>query len=183
LDHQKPWGTKQDNHTNKKFVTLFANRIKQELSGVTPGYLDLGCSGGQLVKDFRDLGWLAVGLEGFRTIHSNMAAPTGLSWAERNLFTCDITKPFKITARQLPARVHLVTMWEVLEHIHQNDLPQIFKNILGPLGARRVLRGFPPAHCPTFTTGWICTKLSGRTRNGDAGSVNTTQSWSWSSWD
>ena len=51
----------------------------------------------------------------------------------KNLFTCDITKPFKITTRQQPARFHLVTMWEVLEHIYQNDLPQIFQNILAHL--------------------------------------------------
>lgn len=132
LDHQKPWGTKQDNHTHKKFVTLMANRIHKELPGVTSGYLDLGCSGGQLVKDFRDLGWLAVGLEGsdFSLKHGRANWP---ALGRKNLFTCDITKPFKITARQQPARFHLVTMWEVLEHIHQKDLPQIFQNILAHL--------------------------------------------------
>lgn len=132
LDHQKPWGTKQDNHTNKKFVTLMADWVRRGSPGVTPGYLDLGCSGGQLVKDFRDLGWLAVGLEGsdYSLKHGRANWP---ALGRKNLFTCDITKPFKITARQQPARFHLVTMWEVLEHIHQKDLPQIFQNILAHL--------------------------------------------------
>jgi len=48
---------------------------------------------------------------------------------QQNPFTCDITKPFKITSRQQPAKFHLVTMWEVLEHIPTSDLPPLFDNI------------------------------------------------------
>jgi 2-polyprenyl-3-methyl-5-hydroxy-6-metoxy-1,4-benzoquinol methylase len=109
-----------------------ARRICSESSSGTLGSLDLGCSGGQLVKDFTDLGWMAVGLEGsdFSLKHKRANWP---ALAGKNLFTCDITKPFKITTRQQPARFHLVTMWEVLEHIHPNDLPQLFDNITAHL--------------------------------------------------
>ena len=47
----------------------------------------------------------------------------------RNFSASNITKPFQITSRQQPAKFHLVTMWEVLEHISTNDLPQLFDNI------------------------------------------------------
>ncbi len=127
-DHLNPWGTSRDNSTNKKFVEFMAKRIKAENPNATLGALDLGCSGGQLVKDFSDFGWLAVGLEGsdFSLKHKRANWP---ALAGKNLFTCDITKPFKVTARQQPAKFYLVTMWEVLEHIPTSDLPQLFTNI------------------------------------------------------
>jgi len=132
-DHLHPWGTSRDNSTNKKFVMEMARRILSETApGTVPGVLDLGCSGGQLVRDFRDLGWLAVGLEGsdFSLKHRRANWP---ALAGKNLFTCDVTKPFKVTARAQPAKFHLVTMWEVLEHIPPSDLPQVFDNIVAHL--------------------------------------------------
>ncbi len=128
-DHLNPWGTSRDNSTNKKFVEFMAKRIRTEHPQGSFGSLDLGCSGGQLVKDFTDLGWMAVGLEGsdFSLKHKRANWP---ALAGRNLFTCDVTKPFQIRSREQPAKFHLITMWEVLEHIHPNDLPQLFTNIL-----------------------------------------------------
>lgn len=133
-DHLMPWGTMRDNSTHKKFVDCMARKIQAENPGATLGALDLGCSGGQLVKDFSDLNWLAVGLEGsdFSLKHkrANWAALAG-----KNLFTCDITKPFKITEHGQQAKFHLITMWEVLEHIRENDLKQLFDNIALHLAA------------------------------------------------
>jgi SAM-dependent methyltransferase len=131
-DHLIPWGTSRDNSTNKKFVNFMRNRILRENPQVTLGSLDLGCSGGQLVADFRSFGWLAVGLEGsdFSLKHKRANWP---ALAGKNLFTCDITKPFKLTSRGQPVQFHLVTMWEVLEHIKTDDLPQLFNNIAAHL--------------------------------------------------
>jgi len=131
-DHLIPWGTSRDNSTNKKFVTVMRRRVEREFPGSTCGALDLGCSGGQLVADFRSLGWLAVGLEGsdFSLKHGRANWP---SLAGKNLFTCDVTRPFKITVDGRPAKFHLITMWEVLEHIPTPDLPQLFANIVGHL--------------------------------------------------
>lgn len=131
-DHLIPWGTSRDNSTNKKFVSVMLKRIEREFPGATCGALDLGCSGGQLVADFRSLGWLAVGLEGsdFSLKHGRANWP---ALAGKNLFTCDVAKPFKITVDGQPARFHLITMWEVLEHIPTRDLPQLFDNIVGHL--------------------------------------------------
>jgi len=127
-DHLVPWGTSRDNSTNKKFVTVMRNRILHEHPQATLGALDLGCSGGQMVADFRNLGWLAVGLEGsdFSLKHKRANWPM---LAGKNLFTCDISKPFKLTTHGQPAQFHLITMWEVLEHIQSDKLPQLFDNI------------------------------------------------------
>lgn len=118
----------RDNSTNKKFVISMARRIQTEAGDKPLGALDLGCSGGQLVKDFLDLGWLAVGLEGsdFSLKHKRANWAT---LARKNLFTCDVAKPFKITADGKPAKFNLITMWEVLEHIATPELPQLFANI------------------------------------------------------
>lgn len=131
-DHLIPWGTSRDNSTNKKFVKVMRERIEREFPKATFGALDLGCSGGQLVADFRSLGWLAVGLEGsdFSLKHGRANWP---ALAGGNLFTCDVTKPFKITVNGQPAKFHLITMWEVLEHIPTQNLPQLFDNIVSHL--------------------------------------------------
>jgi hypothetical protein len=128
-DHLIPRGTKADNSTNKKFVQVMGERLTRERPGQEHGLLDLGCSGGQLVKDFSEWGWLAVGLEGSDYSLKHRRA----NWADlagKNLFTCDITKPFQIETKGQPAKFDLITMWEVLEHIPEADLPQLFTNIL-----------------------------------------------------
>ncbi len=131
-DHLVPWGTSRDNSTNKKFVMVMHKRIRREHIQATPAALDLGCSGGQLVADFRALGWLAVGLEGsdYSLKHKRANWP---ELASKNLFTCDIAKPFKLTSHGQLIQFHLVTAWEVLEHIHQNDLPQLFNSVVAQL--------------------------------------------------
>src|SRR5262249_689694 len=56
-DHIVPHGTKYNNSTNRKFVLLMDSLIHSQFSEPHPRFMDLGCSGGQLVKDFRDLSW------------------------------------------------------------------------------------------------------------------------------
>jgi SAM-dependent methyltransferase len=128
-DHLIPWGTMRDNSTNKKFVSAMKARIEREQRKSEYGAMDLGCSGGQLVRDFRDLGWMAVGLEGsdFSLKHGRANWP---ALAGKNLFTCDITKPFQVTSAGKPARFDLITAWEVLEHIPTPDIPMLFTNIV-----------------------------------------------------
>ena len=127
-DHVAPLGTKYDNSTNGKFVLYMSQLIRKQIQAPMFGFMDLGCSGGQLVADFRTLGWLAVGLEGSDYSLKQKRA----NWAHlanKNLFTCDVTKPFEVEYDGKPARFHLITMWEVLEHIRMEDLPQLFENI------------------------------------------------------
>jgi hypothetical protein len=51
---------------------------------------------------------------------------------EKNLFTCDIKEPFEIISVD-KIKFHLITAWEVLEHIHKDDLDNIFLNIISHL--------------------------------------------------
>jgi SAM-dependent methyltransferase len=131
-DHLIPWGTSRDNSTNKKFVAHMATLIGSDNPNAILGALDLGCSGGQLVADYRELGWAAVGLEGsdFSLKHQRANWP---ALAGKNLFTCDVTKPFVVRLNGNPGKFHLVTMWEVLEHIPTGDLSQLFRNIVNHL--------------------------------------------------
>ncbi len=128
LDHLHPAGTAHDNSTNRYFV-LFMNRwVRKQHPGAQPAMLDLGCAGGQLVRDFHDMGWLAVGLEGSNYSQTHRRA----NWPElgnRNLFICDITQPFTLTQAGTPISAHLITAWEVLEHIPPEALPQLLDNI------------------------------------------------------
>ena len=170
-DHLLPWGTMNDNSTNRKFVLFMDDLVRcaqtrssspsahggegrvevsEEFLGEGKGegkqrvqtrqrrpvgyyaFMDLGCSGGQLVKDFKDLGWIAVGLEGsdYSLKHGRANWP---KMAGKNLFTCDITKPFEVLSNQQPVQFDLITAWEVLEHIPPTSLDQLFRNIAGHL--------------------------------------------------
>jgi SAM-dependent methyltransferase len=127
-DHIAPKGTAANNSTNKKFILHMDRKLHAEFGPGTLRCLDLGCSGGQMVKDFLDLRWLAAGLEGSDYSLKRRRA----NWAQlanTHLFTCDITKPFQMTLDGQPARFHLITSWEVMEHIATPDLTPLFNNI------------------------------------------------------
>ena len=81
------------------------------------------------MADFASLGWVAVGLEGSDYSLKHRRA----NWralANRNLFTCDISKPFRLLQNGRDLRFHLVTAWEVLEHIRIEELETVYKNIV-----------------------------------------------------
>lgn len=128
-DHAVPHGTKYNNSTNRKFVLLMHAHFFRRFPASSLYFLDLGCSGGQLVADFASLGWIAVGLEG-----SDYSLKTRrANWrrlANRNLFTCDISKPFQLLGDGVGCQFHLITAWEVLEHIRMDDLDVLFRNIV-----------------------------------------------------
>jgi 2-polyprenyl-3-methyl-5-hydroxy-6-metoxy-1,4-benzoquinol methylase len=127
-DHIVPFGTAANNSTNKKFILHMDQKLRRERQETTLRCLDLGCSGGQMVKDFLDLGWIAAGLEGSDYSLKRRRA----NWAKlasTNLFTCDITKPFQMRLDGRPVKFHLITAWEVMEHIATPDLDALFCNI------------------------------------------------------
>lgn len=124
-DHLIPQGTAHDNNSNCAFVLRIADLIERARPGCPHGILDLGCSGGRLVNDFLRIGWGAVGLEGsdYSLKHQRAFWP---KLAGRNLFTCDITRPFTIS----PAEpFDVITAWDVIEHIHADDLGGLFDNV------------------------------------------------------
>jgi SAM-dependent methyltransferase len=127
-DHLAPKGTAQNNSTNKKFVLHMDELFHREPPDTILRCLDLGCSGGQMVKDFISLRWLGAGLEGSDYSLKRRRAHWA-TLANKNLFTCDITKPFSMQLQGAAVRFHLITAWEVLEHIATPDLPGLFENI------------------------------------------------------
>jgi SAM-dependent methyltransferase len=129
-DHIAPKGTIDNNSTNKKFILYMDAKIRDEFGqNAKLRMMDLGCSGGQTVADFMTLGWGGVGIEGSDASLKQSRA----NWAHlanTNLFTADITKPFLITQDGVPVRFHLITAWEVMEHIAMSDLKTVFQNIV-----------------------------------------------------
>lgn len=136
-DYLMPWGTRRDNSRNKRFneklYRLFADR------GGVLKVLDLGCSGGGFVKDCLDDGCLSVGLEGSDFSKKHRRA----EWATipEYLFTCDVTADFVITAEfgdgRRTLQFDVVTSWELIEHIAEQDLAQLATNVrrhLSPSG-------------------------------------------------
>jgi 2-polyprenyl-3-methyl-5-hydroxy-6-metoxy-1,4-benzoquinol methylase len=129
-DHIAPKGTAVNNSTNKKFVLHMDAFMRRQL-GVqkeTLNFMDLGCSGGQLVADFLKLKWRSVGLEG-SDFSLKFKRANWATLANKNLFTCDITKPYQVLLDRQPARFHLITAWEVMEHIATPDLVIVFQQI------------------------------------------------------
>jgi 2-polyprenyl-3-methyl-5-hydroxy-6-metoxy-1,4-benzoquinol methylase len=131
-DHVFPLGTAQDNTRYPRFIA----RCEEVLDGPIRA-LDLGCAGGGLVLDFLSSGHEAMGLEGSDYPKKNQLFQW--RWLKDRLSTCDITKPFSIsTNRGRQANFDVVSMWEVLEHIEEADLPQLFRNIKYHLSDRGI---------------------------------------------
>lgn len=127
-DHLMPWGTIRDCSINpffnKKLYDLFKNKFIK--------ILDLGCSGGGFIKNCIDDGHLAVGIEGSNYSQKLKRA----HWATLSdlfLFTADITKKFTVELESSDYKKNLlfdiVTLWEVIEHINENDLINVCNNI------------------------------------------------------
>jgi SAM-dependent methyltransferase len=123
-DHKFPRGTKNDNTRLPRFVAA----CEKHFPGQSLCYMDLGCSGGGLVLDFLLRGYAAVGIEGSDFSQKSQRAEWRLL-NQRNLFTADITKPFQVYSQGIPFLSHIISAWEVMEHIHEEDLPQLFKNV------------------------------------------------------
>ena len=123
LDHIIPWGTKNDNSKNIKFVY----KIMKWLEYKDIRVLDIGCSGGGSVKQFSEFGAIAVGVEGsdYSKVHKRAEWGT----IPNQLFTADATHDFTLFIDKKPMLFNLITAWEFIEHIETDDLPQVFKNI------------------------------------------------------
>ncbi|WKZ57783.1 MAG: class I SAM-dependent methyltransferase [Bdellovibrionota bacterium] len=123
-DHKSPLGARQDNTHYPRFVRRCEQIFQRPLRA-----LDLGCAGGGLVFDFLTRGHMAIGLEGSDYPKRHGAGEWPL--IPNNLFTCDITKPFQLSHEidGTPCKFEVISMWEVLEHMEEEQLPQLFENI------------------------------------------------------
>lgn len=123
-DHLYPRGTRHDNTRAPHFITKCEELLGQDLK-----FLDLGCSGGGLVLDGILKGHFAMGLEGSDYSKKTQRAEWRL--LKDYLFTCDITKPFQIRDAGNGEQIvfDVISAWEVLEHIREEDLPALLNNI------------------------------------------------------
>ena len=124
VDHIVPKGTSRDN-TRWPRLAIWA----EEFFGRKIRFLDLGCSGGGVVFDLHLGGHAAAGVEG-----SDLSARfERAEWGTigQHLFVSDITKDFELreAGGTGAAQFDLITAWEVLEHIPQNLLEGLFRNI------------------------------------------------------
>jgi 2-polyprenyl-3-methyl-5-hydroxy-6-metoxy-1,4-benzoquinol methylase len=121
-DHLNPWGTKRDNSLNLRFNSKLYKLFNRNIS-----VLDLGCAGGAFVRSLLDDGNFAFGLDGSDYSKKFKRAEWGI--ITHNLDTADITKEFHVVEGKKDMKFDVITMWEVLEHIKEKDLNQLFKNI------------------------------------------------------
>ncbi len=129
-DHLVPWGTAQENSTNLRFnqklIRLFPH-LRRPLK-----VLDLGCSGGGFVKSLLEDGCFAVGVEGsdYSEKHARAEWPV---LGRKFLFTADITRDFQVygkSGEQSEAILFdVITAWEVMEHLPQERLDTVMKNL------------------------------------------------------
>lgn len=121
-DHIHPKGTMTDNTTHSGFNWKVFNLLK------SVRLMDLGCSGGGLVKSIIDDGGFAVGIEGSDYSKNRQRA----EWATipGNLFNADITHPFTVlNDDNEQVKFNVITAWEVLEHIPDEDIDAMMSNI------------------------------------------------------
>lgn len=128
-DHIEPVGTKNDNTTNMNFVKCVENFFSRKIN-----YLDCGCAGGGFVVDFAERGHFSIGLEGsdYGLKHNLHNWPI---YGNKILFTCDITKPFKVLKNKKQVKFDLITAWEVLEHLKIGDIQNYLNYVLNNLDA------------------------------------------------
>jgi len=137
LDHLEPRGTASDNTHWAPFVA----RCEAYFGFRDLRYLDLGCAGGGLVFDFAIRRHLAIGLEGsdysLRRQRAEWASIPG------NLFTCDMTRPFRIIERATgaPLLFDVIGVWDALEHLGTERLPTFFDNVRTHLAPGGLLCG------------------------------------------
>lgn len=137
-DYLYPRGTANDNTRYPRFIKKCESILRQD-RGLS--FLDLGCSGGGMVLDAIIRGHLGIGLEGSDWSLVQQRAEWRL--LRENLFTCDITKPFLLVDKEKGEvkQFDVITAWEVLEHIKEEDLKQMFINIKKHLSENGIFVG------------------------------------------
>ena len=136
-DHLFPWGTARDNTTDLGFI----EEIETYFQSKKIKTLDVGCSGGQLTIDFCKRGHDAIGIEGSDYSIKKHRANWPMYY-NKKLFTCDATKPYKIVDEGGKNVIFdLITAWEVIEHIHMNDMDVFWENIKNHMNENSIFCG------------------------------------------
>lgn len=123
-DHIVPHGTIRDDTRYPRFIHACEMYFK-DMDKLA--FADLGCSSGGIVLDALLRGHEAVGLEG--SDESFMQQRAHWRVIPKNLFTCDVTKPFTLKKDGIRKEFDVISAWEMLEHIGESDLDILLKNI------------------------------------------------------
>jgi hypothetical protein len=144
-DHIQPHGTAVDNTTKPRFN----EKLFRFIPASEVRHLDIGCSGGGLVKSVLDGGGFSVGIEGSDYSRKTKRA----EWATiaDHLFTADATEPFRLSEQRSdgtkePLLFNVITAWEFFEHIAAHSLPGVTANIVRHLAPN----GFVLASIATY---------------------------------
>ncbi|WHE87737.1 glycosyltransferase [Lachnoanaerobaculum gingivalis] len=123
-DHIVPHGTIRDDTRYPRFIHACEMYFK-DIDKLA--FADFGCSSGGIVLDALLRGHEAVGLEGSDESFKQQRA----HWRviPKNLFTCDVTKPFTLKKDGIRKEFDVISAWEMLEHIREIDLDTLLKNI------------------------------------------------------
>ncbi|NBY56198.1 MAG: methyltransferase domain-containing protein [Betaproteobacteria bacterium] len=128
-DHIVPWGTARDNSTHLGFNAKLLHWIPKAYLSV----LDIGCSGGGFVRSMVNEGVFAVGVEG--SDYSKLRKRAEWDTIPDRLFTADATAPFQLDFAEKdgsnlqPLQFSVITAWEMIEHVREEDLQTVFSNI------------------------------------------------------
>ena len=137
VDHLFPRGTANDNTRWPRFVRC----CEETFNYKTLNFLDLGCAGGGLVRDFALRGHFGMGLEGSDYSKNRLRA----EWRTipGHLFTCDIAEEFTIVSRSDSSIItfDVISAWDVLEHIEKQRLPIVLDNVARHLSIDGVFIG------------------------------------------
>jgi hypothetical protein len=122
-DHLAPDSTAEGIVRPTKFVRHCVDVLGSDIR-----CLDLGTGAAGLVLEYVMNGIVAIGVDGSDYCRKNKIGYWPL--LPDNLRTCDITRPFLFEqANEETAHFNLITMWEVLEHIGEDDLPGLLQNV------------------------------------------------------
>ena len=135
-DYIVPHGTVRDDTRYPRFIHACEMYFK-DIDKLA--FVDLGCSSGGIVLDALLRGHEAVGLEGSDESFKQQRA----QWRviPKNLFTCDVTKPFILKKDGSRKEFDVVSAWEMLEHIREEDLDGLLTNIKVHLKAGGIFVG------------------------------------------
>ena len=149
LDHKHPYGVINDNNSAFQYIMEVKNYFKNNKISV----LDLGCAGGQIIVDHHNLDDFAVGLEGSSNVLQGAGKHNWEQYYNKNLFLCDITEPFTcLQDSNETINFDYIQMWEVLEHIPENKLSILLKNIANHLSNDGLFCGSIATYvCPSGT--------------------------------
>ena len=112
-----------DNYSNPLFIT----KLESLFNGRRFSLVDFGCAGGLFVGHCLQNGHFAIGIDG---VDFNLRSQSA-SWKKLpdRFFVADITEPIQILVNGCRTLVDVITAWEVLAHIKEEQLDGVFDNI------------------------------------------------------